>query len=102
MTLEEMLACLHRLLDVDDTQDELLCDLLADANALMLAYIGREELPIALSRAQCRLAAVLYNRLGMEGESRRTEGSVTVTVDTLPEDILTLLRPFRLAGTVSL
>ena len=89
MTLNEMLLRLHRRLGISTgAQDELLTDLLADANALMLAYLNRAELPAALENAQCQLAVLLYNRLGMEGERARSEGGVTLTVDTLPEDVL--------------
>ena len=90
MTLNEMLLRLHRRLGISTgAQDELLTDLLADANALMLAYLNRAEL-------------LLYNRLGMEGERARSEGGVTLTVDTLPEDVLSQLRPYRLCKAVSL
>ena len=103
MTLNEMLLRLHRRLGISTgAQDELLIDLLADANALMLAYLTRAELPAALENAQCQLAVLLYNRLGMEGERARSEGGVTLTVDTLPEDVLSQLRPYRLCKAVSL
>ena len=103
MTLTEMLARVRRRLQLtDDKQDELLCDLLADASALMLGYLGREELPPALEGVQCQLAAILYNRLGMEGEARRSEGGVSITVDTLPADITAQLTPWRLGKAVML
>ena len=103
MTLSEMLARLRRRLQLtDNSQDELLIDLGADASALLLGYLGREELPTALEGVQCRLAAVLYNRLGMEGESRRSEGGVAITVDTLPADIAAELAPWRLGKAVRL
>lgn len=103
MTLNEMLLRLHRRLGISTgAQDELLTDLLADANALMLAYLNRAELPAALENAQCQLAVLLYNRLGMEGERARSEGGVTLTVDTLPEDVLFQLRPYRLCRAVRL
>ena len=103
MTLTDLLIRLRRRLQVTDGgQDALLCDLLADANALMLAYMGRTELPGALEGVQCQLAAILYNRLGMEGESRRGEGGVSITVDTLPADIKAQLTPWRLCKAVKL
>lgn len=103
MTLTEMLARVRRRLQLENgAQDELLCDLLADASALMLAYLGREELPAALEGVQCQLAAILYNRLGMEGEARRSEGGVSITVDTLPADITAQLTPWRLGKAVML
>lgn len=103
MTLNDMLARLRRRLQIaDGSQDELLTDLVADASALMLAYMGREEMPSALEGVQCHLAAVLYNRLGMEGERSRSEGGVSITVDTLPADIAAQLIPWRLGKAVSL
>ena len=103
MSLMDLLLRLRRRLELtDNSRDALLCDLLADANALMLAYMGRDTLPDALLGTQCQLAAMLYNRLGMEGESQRSEGGVSMTVDTLPEDILVQLRPWRLCKAVRL
>lgn len=103
MTADEMIARLRRRLEIgDQAQDELLCDMLADANALILSFTNRAEMPPALERAQCALAAALYNRLGMEGERSRSEGGVSMTVDTLPGDIVAQLLPYRLIRTVSL
>lgn len=103
MTLSDMISRLKRRLQLtDNAQDELLNDLLADAHALMLAYMNRTELPEALHTAQCQLACILYNRLGMEGESSRSEGNVTMTVDTLPDEIVAQLMPYRLCRAVML
>ena len=92
----------RRLPSAAGQQDELLCELLADANALMLAYMNRTELPEALIPALLRLTCILYNRQGMEGENRRSEGSVAMTVDSLPKEITAQLTPFRLGRTVAL
>ena len=103
MSLEDLLFRLRRRLHLSGSADDaLLCDLLADAHALMLAYTGRDTLPPALTGVQCQLAAILYNRLGMEGERQRSEGGVAITVDTLPEDIASQLRPWRLCKAVRL
>lgn len=103
MTCTEMLSRLKRRLKINDSaQDELLTDLLADANALMLAYMNRTELPAVLHSAQCHLACILYNRLGMEGETSRSEGAVTMTVDTLPAEIVSQLTPYRLCRVVTM
>lgn len=103
MSLTDLLASLKRRLSLDSAdKDELLCDLIADANALMLSYMNRTELPEALTPALIRLSSMLYNRLGMEGESRRSEGSVSMTVDSLPKEIITQLTPYRLMRTVQL
>lgn len=103
MTLHDLTARLRRRLQIQDhTQDMLLQDLLADAHALMLAYMNRDTLPAQLYPAQCQLAAMLYNRLGMEGEAARSEGGVSITVDTLPDDIRAQLMPYRLMKAVTL
>ena len=79
-----------------------MCDLLADAHALMLAFMNRTQLPEALFPALIRLACILYNRLGIEGESHHSEGSVSMTVDSLPQEITLQLMPYRMLRTVIL
>jgi hypothetical protein len=88
----------RRLENVRD--DALLQELLQDAGAFILAYTGRDEVPAALESAQVRLAVILYDRMGMEGEARRDEGGVTRYVDALPRDIAAMLNPYRLAKAV--
>ena len=84
-----------------EAQDEaLLQDLLDEAGDFIRAYTGRKEVPAALESAQVQLAAVLYNRLGMEGETRRSEGSVERTAEGVPEALRRQLNPFRLAKGV--
>jgi len=103
MSISDLLTRFKRRLPADaQPQDELLCELLADANALMLAYLNRTELPEALLPALLRLSCILYNRQGMEGESRRSEGDVSMTVDSLPPEIIIQLIPYRLGRTVAL
>lgn len=84
----------------DATDAALLQDLLADAAAFICAYTGRTDVPEALQSAQVQLAAVFYNRLGMEGEARRVEGSVEHVADAVPEEIRRQLNPFRLVKGV--
>lgn len=103
MNISDLLSRLKRRLPpAANQQDELLCELLADANALMLSYMNRTELPEALTPTLLRLTCTLYNRSGMEGESRRSEGSVSMTVDSLPKEITAQLMPYRLGRTVLL
>jgi len=103
MSLSELLLRLKRRIGADCAcGDDTLCEMLADAHAMILAYTNRTELPEALTPALLRLASMLYNRLGMEGESRRSEGSVSMTVDSLPQEIISLLQPYRLLRTVKL
>ena len=84
----------------DVTDDALLAELLAGAEAYILAVTGRRRLPPALDEAVLRAAAVMCGRMGMEGEETRTEGGVSRTVQALPEDIERMIRPYRLVGTM--
>ena len=103
MSISDLLTRLkRRLIITGEEKDELLCDLLADAHALMLAFMNRTELPEALFPALIRLACILYNRLGIEGESHHSEGSVSMTVDSLPQEITLQLMPYRMLRTVIL
>lgn len=94
-----MLAKLKRRLP-DAADDALLNDLLEEAGAFIRAYTRRDEVPAGLEDAQVRLAAVLFNRMGMEGEVSHGEGSVTRTVEALPEDLKRWLNQWRVARTV--
>lgn len=84
----------------DTTRDALLAELLTSAEDAAKAYTGRDELPQGAETAVVCLAILAYNRLGMEGETSRSEGGVSVGVDAMPEDVRSLLRPFRVARTV--
>lgn len=88
----------RRLPDAKD--DALLTDLLEEARAFILAYTGRDEVPETLGDAQVRIAAILFNRMGMEGEASHGEGGVTRTAEALPEDLKRWLNRERLAKTV--
>lgn len=95
MTLEKLR---RRLPDAQD--DALLTDLLSQAEAFILSYTRRDILPAALQDAQVELAAVLFNRMGMEGETNHAEGSVTRTAEGLPEELKRWLNPWRLARSL--
>ena len=84
-----------------DAQDEaLLQELLDEAGDFIRAYTGRGEVPEALESAQVQLAAIYYNRLGMEGEARRVEGAVERQVDAVPAELRRQLNPYRLVKGV--
>ena len=83
-------------------QEALLCEMLTQAGEMIMAYTRRDRMPQGLLGAQVRLAVVLYNRLGAEGETSRREGEVDITLEALPEDIKAMLRPHRLGKAVSL
>ena len=101
MDVKNMLEKLRRRLpDADETEEALLTDLLEDAERFICAFTRRVNVPEALRGAQVELAAVFYNRMGMEGEASHNEGGVSRTAQALPEDIAAQLRPWRLAQTV--
>jgi len=88
-------------LRVPDAQDDsLLEELISSAEGMILAYTGRSEVPEVLEGAQVEIAAMLYNRMGMEGESAHAEGSVSRSADSLPEYLARQLNPYRLARAV--
>lgn len=94
-----MLAKLKRRLP-DAADDALLNDLLAEAGAFICAYTRRAAVPEGLEDAQVRVAAILFNRMGMEGERVHGEGGVNRTAEMLPEDLVRWLNGWRLARTV--
>lgn len=78
--------------------DDVLLDLLLEqAASFILAFTWRDRLPEALSPLQIRLSMILYNRMGMEGESEHTEGDVRRAAAFLPDDLRRELTAYRLA-----
>lgn len=93
-----MVNKLKRRLGITGTEtDELLADLLEYAGLYIMGYTGRASVPDVLHGVQVELAAAAYNRLGTEGESARSEGGVSVTLDGLPEASRRLLNRCRVA-----
>lgn len=84
----------------DGGDDALLEDLIADAGSVICAYTLRESVPAALEGAQIEIAAMLFNRMGMEGECDHSEGSIRRSADSLPELVRRQLNPWRLAKAV--
>lgn len=92
-----LLVKLKRRLGITD-QDELLTDLLTDAQTAALTYTELTDLPTALDGVVIALAAVDYNRLGMEGENSHGEGGVSASmIDGIPKAIRQRMDPFRVA-----
>ena len=92
---------MRRLPEAGEDDMRLLQDLLDDAGDLIRAYTRRDYVPGALEGAQVALAAAMFNRMGMEGETRHDEGGISRTAQAMPEDILCQLRPYRLAKAVA-
>lgn len=72
------------------------------AQAAVLDYIGREQLPKNAESIVIKLAVIYYNRLGNEGENSRTEGGISQSFCTdVPEDIKRQLRNYpRKVGVI--
>lgn len=86
---------------IPDAVDEvLLSDLLTAAGDMLRAYTARDVLPSALDEAVVQLACVLFNRMGMEGETKHTEGGIVRESSGLPADIAAQAQPYRLARTL--
>ena len=70
----------------DNTSDIKLRILLENAEKTLLDYMGRDKLPERLNDMVVQLALIIYNRLGNEGEIKRTEGDISVAFGSLITD----------------
>ena len=95
MMIEKLM---RRLPDAKD--EELLEELLDEAAAFICAYTRRSAVPEGLQEAQVRVACLLFNRMGMEGETSHNEGGVDRSVEALPEDLRRWLNAWRIVKTV--
>lgn len=78
---------LRVLLPPDDRSSDLKLEmLLKNAENTLLDYIGRDTLPERLDDMQIQLALEMYNRLGNEGETKRTENDISVSFSSLITD----------------
>ena len=93
-----MLERLKRRLElVGNDRDELLGDLLEEAEQYILGYTGRRVLPMALEGAVIETAAASFRLLGLEGAASHAEGGVSATVDLLPKQMKAQLEMSRIA-----
>ena len=92
----DVLARLQKLIP-EETDTDILTQLISDAEAFVLAYTGRKTLPDQLVRTTGDLAVVAYNRLGTEGDAARSEGGESYTFDSAPPHIYSILKMYRLA-----
>ncbi len=93
--MTERLAALRRRLG-DEPSDQLLNDLLLDAQTYILCFTAREDVPEALWPVQVQLAAITYRRLGAEGEQSHEEGGVRMQFDTDMRAVKEQLKRYRL------
>ncbi len=92
------------LLPPDDNSSDLRLEyLLASAENMLLDHIGRDTLPARLNDAVVQIALALYNRLGNEGEEKRSEKDISVTFsDIVTDDIKRRLKNYpRKVGAVN-
>ena len=95
------MTALDRLrLRLPQAQESLLGALVEEAEGMILAFTGRAALPPALTPACVQLAAVLYARQGIEGQTAHSEGGVSRTLEAMPEEIRRQIAPYRLARIV--
>ena len=95
--MAETLEKLKRRLAVTDTgKDDLLTDLVADAESIVLGYTGQAEVPALCSPVVLHLAAGMYNQLGLEGEKAHGEGGVSITLEALPPHLQRVLDRHRI------
>lgn len=81
----------------DNSQDNLLMQLLEDAESEILDYCNRDTLPSKAKSLQRELAVIYFNHLGSEGESSRSEGGISVSYSTeIPENIKSRLNAYIL------
>lgn len=99
MTSEQTNKVLGRVsrLIPEETDMDILEQLIEDAEAFALAYTGRKTLPSQLLSCVGDLAVVAYNRLGTEGDAARSEGGESYTFDSAPPRIYSILNMYRLA-----
>ncbi|MCD8286493.1 MAG: phage head-tail connector protein [Clostridia bacterium] len=83
-----------------ESDDDLLSLLLQESQARLLSLCNRTKMIDALRPACRQWALVAYNRMGMEGETSRSEGGLTSSFAEIPQDIDLAIKRYRL-GRVS-
>ncbi len=82
---------------------EIATDYYNDGKAQILDYTGQANLTGNMAVYAKKLAIIAYNRDGIEGESQRTEGGVTNTLELgVPLDIRQALAKYRTAKVENL
>lgn len=99
--MAELVSSLTTRLQISDS--ELATDLIKEAIAQVLDYTGQKKLVGNMDIYVKKLAVINYNRLGIEGETQRTEGGVTNYIETgIPKDIRLGLNHYRIAKVTRL
>ncbi|MGI1820152.1 phage head-tail connector protein [Lactobacillus johnsonii] len=83
---------------LEDNNNALLTELVKESIAQVLDYTGQKKLVGSMDVYVKKLAVINYNRLGIEGETQRSEGGVTNYLETgIPKDIRQGLSRYRIA-----
>ena len=99
--LSEIISSLSTRLAIDN--NELVTDLIKEAVAQVLDYTGQKKLVGNMDIYVKKLAVINYNRMGIEGETQRTEGGVTNYLEVgIPKDIRLGLNHYRIAKVTRL
>lgn len=80
-----------------ETDEDLVNILLQVSEEKILAHTGRTRMISELSSARREWAIVAYNRLGMQGETSRSEAGITSAFAEIPKDIQDVINRYRLA-----
>lgn len=83
---------------LENVNNALLTELVKESIAQVLDYTGQKKLVGSMDIYVKKLTVINYNRLGIEGETQRSEGGITNYLETgIPKDIRQGLNSYRIA-----
>ncbi|HJF16709.1 MAG TPA: phage head-tail connector protein [Globicatella sulfidifaciens] len=83
---------------LENVNNALLTELVKESIAQVLDYTGQKKLVGSMDIYVKKIAVINYNRLGIEGETQRSEGGITNYLETgIPKDIRQGLNSYRIA-----
>ena len=83
---------------LENVNNALVTELVKESIAQVLDYTGQKKLVGSMDIYVKKLAVINYNRLGIEGETQRSEGGITNYLETgIPKDIRQGLNSYRIA-----
>lgn len=83
---------------LENVNNALLTELVKESIAQVLDYTGQKKLVGSMDIYVKKLAVINYNRLGIEGETQRSEGGITNYLETgISKDIRQGLNRYRIA-----
>lgn len=80
-----------------ESDEELIQMLLEEAQSKILALTSRTVVIDALRPSIRDLTVIAYNRLGMQGESSRSEGGISSAFVEVPQTIQDTIKRYRIA-----